>query len=425
MSVAGFFSSLFAQSWSVSGDDLASRSGSWGLGGRSMRTDTGLYVNERSAMNLPVAYACVGLLSDVLATAPAHVVVYDEKSGRTEPVTGDPRELMLNLRPNEYMTAFTQRQTTQAHTLLSGNGYCEIRRNRLGQGVELWPLPWDAVRPTVIGNPGDQRIRYQGTVAGTPIDLSPDEVLHIRGLGYDGLLGLSPIGLARQALGLGLAMEKFGAKLFANDLRSGGWLEHPGELSPQAMLNLRESIQAQGGLENAHGVKIIEEGMKFSSASIPPEDAQFLGSREFTIAEFARMYRVPLELLQAQGKTSSWGSGIEQLFLAFISFTLRPWVVQWNQEMSAKLLTTEEQKRGMRVVLSLDDMKKGDSTARAAFYERMHNIQALTVNEIRAEEGRNPLPGGNEFPEEQPAPMPPRTPERIREDDVERKDEAA
>lgn len=419
MSVRDFFAGVFGPSQSVSDPDH------WISRFAGMRTDTGMYVSEQMALNLPVVYACVGLLSDAIATLPAHVEVYNDATGRVEPVKADPREMMLNVRPNAYMTPFTQRQTTQAHTLLWGNGLCEIGFNGRGQGVELWPLPPNSVRPVLVVDNGENTIRYQGHVAGKTFDRDASEVLHVRGLGLDGLCGLSPIAQARQALGLGLAMEKYGAKLFANDARSGGWVSHPGELSPGARENLRESLNVQSGLENAHSIKLLEEGMSFTPGSIPPDDAQFLGSREFTIAEFARMYRIPLELLQAQGKTSSWGSGIEQLFLAFVQFTIKPWVAQWEQEMSLKLLTGMEQRNGYRVRFSVKELLRGDSTARAGFYERMGGIKAMTVNEIRAEEGRNPLPGGDDFPEPAPSPMPPASPDRVREDDRLRKDEAA
>lgn len=425
MSLRRFFSTVFQAS---ARSDWVSSNDHWAMRAGAMRTDTGLYVSETMALNLPVVYACVGLLSDVLATAPAQVVEVSEApdgTRRTKPVIGDPRESMLNLRPNEYMTAFTARQTLQAHTLLWGNGYGQIFRNSRGQAEELYPLPAGSIAPVTVDTARGKSVRWRGTVDGQSFDKPSDEIFRIQTLGNDGYSGLSPIALSRQALGLGLAMEKYGAKLFANDLRSGGFVSHPAELSPQAVKNLEDSLNAKAGLDNAHGVKVLEEGMTFTPGSIPPDDAQFLGSREFTIAEFARMYRVPLELLQAQGKTSSWGSGIEQLFLAFISFTLRPWVKQWEQEMTYKMLTTEEIGRGLEINFNIEDMKRGDSSARAAFYERMVGIKAMTPNEVRADEGRNPLDGGDDFPEVQPSAMPGKTPERIREDDVTRKDEAA
>lgn len=417
MSVLRSIKAMFGQS------DFVSRTDSWVIGAGGLRTDTGLYVSEQMALNLPVVYACVGLISDTLAMLPAVVETVNEATGATTPVNGDPRELALNVQPNDYMTPFTARQTVQSHCLLWGNGYFEIVRNGAGQAMELWPIPAASIRPTLVQAGSSSEIRYQGSVGGQQFDRPASEVLHIRGLGAEGLVGHSPISLARQALGLGLAMEKYGAKLFANDARSGGWVSHPDNLSDNARKNLELSLNSQSGLERAHTIKILEEGMTFTPGSIPPDDAQFLGSREFTIAEFARMYRVPLELLQAQGKTSSWGSGIEQLFLAFVGWTLRPWSTQWEQEMTLKLLTRRERESGMRVRFSVKELLRGDSTARAGFYERMHAIKAMTVNEIRAEEGRNPLPDGDEFPEEtQPAPM---TPDRIREEDVMRKEDDA
>jgi HK97 family phage portal protein len=394
VSIARFFSGLLAGRYGPSVDPNESRL--WSYLGGSLRTDTGIFVSERLALNLTSVQACVGLISDTMAMTPAAVEIQNRSGSSWQPVDDDPREHLLNVEFNPYMTPIVGRRTIQTIALLWGNGQATIARNSAGQGVELWPTPAGAV--TAVLDRPTGAIRYRGSIDGAAVDLPPDEIVHLRGsMSLDGINALSPIAEARQAVGLAVALEKFGGKLFANDLRSGGYLEHPQLLSDKARKNLTETFAAQGGLDNAHGVKLLEEGLKFTPGSIPPEDAQFLGTREFTVAEFARMFRVPLELLASQGKTSSWGSGIEQLFLAFVQWTLKPWLTQWEQELSTKLLTTSEIARGMRVRFQVKELLRGDSAARSAFYERMRRIGAMSVNEIRAEEGRNPVDGGDDM----------------------------
>lgn len=413
MSVARFLAGVFASGGESSSADDPNH---WMLrGGWGGRTDAGVFVTERLALNLTAVQACVGLISDCMAMIPAAVESYDEATGRWTPVDNDPREYLLNVQPNEYMTPIVARKATQATTLLWGNAHGEIVRNGRGQGVELWPIPAGCIAPVYLRNNGNPEIRYQGSIDGQRFDKPPSEVLHLRGsLTLDGFNGLSPIAEARQAVGLGIAVERFGAKLFANDLKSGGWISGVTDTG-EALSNFREYVNAQGGLDHAHLVKLLGvnskgENLTFTPGTIPPEDAQFLGTRDFTIAEFARMFRVPLELLAAQGKTSSWGSGIEQLFLAFVQWTLRPWVTQWEQELSLKLLTSEELARGLRVRFQVKELLRGDSGARSAFYERMFNIGAMSVNEIRAEEGRNPVDGGDEMQPRAQSPTAPPSP---------------
>jgi HK97 family phage portal protein len=360
-----------------------------------MKTSTGKYVSERLSLSLPVVYACVSLRADMTAMLPARVVI--RRGNTTTEVEGDPRAAMLNDRPNEAMTAFGCRQAIDATTLLWGDGMGEIIRDNAGRGVGLWPIPAGCVRPEIDRTQGEPHLRYRGSIGTIPFDAPASEVLHMRTMTLDGITGLSPVAEARQAVGLGLAMEEFGAKLFGNEAKSGGFVSHPSTLGTVALENLRESLNARGGLDNAHSIRVLEEGMTYQASTIPPEDAQFLGSREFEIAEIARMYRVPLELLQSQGKTSSWGSGIEQLFLAFATWTIGPHAKQWGQEMTSKLLTPAERARGMRIELDWRFLTQGDSQARAAYIDRLIRASVLSPNEGREMEGRNPRPGGNDY----------------------------
>ena len=382
--------------------DSVPSSGGWWFNYLGGKTDAGIYVSERLALSLPVVYACVSLVADSLAMLPAVVEKQTtDAKGRLvrEPQRGHRVSNLLNKRPNKNMTPFSYRQTSMAHALMWGNGYSDLRLNNRGEVIDLLPLLPYATTP-YFPDPTEEypTVWYRSTLnGGHVIERPTDQVLHIRGLSMDGLVGLSPLATARNAVGWGLAMEKYGNKFFANDARSGGFLEHPGQLGEQAHRNLRESFLAQNtGLENAHQVKILEEGMKFTANSIPPEDAQFLGSRDFQIAEIARLYRVPLILLQSMAKSTTWGSGIEQILLGFVRWTLQPWITQFEQEATLKLLTEAERAAGLVVRLDVSVLLRADSVARAAWYKAMSDIAALVPNEVRAEEGMNPVEWGDE-----------------------------
>lgn len=360
------------------------------LGG-NVRTASSVEVTEFTALRFPVVYACVNRIANPVAGFPFKI--YQRKGDGAVEVTEHPMSQRLGLRPNDFMSSRTLRKATQAHALLWGNGYQEIERNARGEAVGLWPLLPNNTRPKKLGD----ELVIQTTIGGKTIDLDHGNVMHIMDLSHDGYVGMSQVGLAREAIGMGLAMEEFGGKFFANDAKSGGFLMHPGRLGPQAHQNLKGSdgrqqaapenpvarVERQSGLDNAHRVKVLEEGMKFIQTTIPPEDAQFLGSREFQIAEVARMFDVPLVLLQSHEKSTSWGSGIEQLMIGFVQSTIGPWVQATEQEYNFKLFTEEERERGLFVKMNMNAILRGDMAARAQFYKAMFEL-GTTLNRIHA-----------------------------------------
>lgn len=363
------------------------------------KTKAGVSVSERTALHLPVVFACVNRIANPIAGVPLGIFRKGDK-GEAIAVDDHPMSRSLGLRPNPFMSSRTLRKTVQAHALLWGAGFGEIERNRRGQGVGIWPLLPDVTS----ARKKQDRLVYDTTIAGRQYELPQEDVIHLMDLSQDGYTGLSQVAIARQAIGMGLAMEEFGAKFFANDAKSGGFLMHPGRLSVNGQSNLAgrrdrnggkeggadrrddagAQLQAQGGLENAHRVKVLEEGVKYISTTIPPEDAQFLGSREFQIAEIARIYDVPLVLLQSHEKSTSWGSGIEQLMIGFVRQTIQPWIGAWEQELNWKLFTEEEQRNGYYVKFNLNALLRGDMAARAAFYKAMFELAAMTPNTIAA-----------------------------------------
>lgn len=389
----GFLANMFAAPTYQDGGNFTSPSG-WlmrSIGGG--KTSAGVSVSEHTALRYPVVYACVNRISNPIAWFPLKMY-RTKKGGGKEVVTSDmhPFAARLGTRPNDLMSSRTVRKTTQSHALLWGNGYQEIERNGRGQAVGLYPLLPDRTNPAVES--GEHCFRSR--IAGKSVRLDPNDVIHIMDQSQDGYVGVSQIAMAREAVSMGLAMEQFGGKFFANDAKSGGFLLHPGKLGPQAKSNLTGAggervanpenpgsrLESQGGLDNAHRVKVLEEGMKFIQTTIPPEDAQFLGSREFQIAEIARIFDVPLILLQSHEKTSSWGSGIEQLMIGFVRQTVGPWIDAWEQELNWKLFTEDEKAAGYYVKFNMNAILRGDMKTRAEFYQKIFGVGGFSPNRI-------------------------------------------
>jgi HK97 family phage portal protein len=360
--------------------------------GLDMSTETfaGPHVDEKRAMTITAVFRSVSLISEAVAMLP--LVVMQRDGERRERVEDHPlNELFAN--PNDLMNSVDLRSTTQAHALQYGNGYQNIQRTAAGQPVRLWPLLPDRTRLTPIdGGSGERELVYVTTIDGTQHPVDPADVAHIRGLSFDGIRGYSPIQLAKQGLGLALALEEYGSRFFSNDAKSGGVIQHPGNLSKPAQDRLREAWNAQSGLSRAHLVKVLEEGMEFKPTSIPPEDAQFLMTRTFQVEEVARLYGIPLHMLQSQAKSTSWGSGIAQMSLGFLIYTVMPWLLRWEQELGRKLLTEQERDDGMYLRHNVSALLRSDPVTRSSFYTAALNSATgwMTRAEVRALEDLNP-----------------------------------
>lgn len=360
------------------------------------KTSAGTSVSEHTAIYLPTVYACLNRICNPIAYFPLEI--RQKKGDGSVRVDSHPMSQRIGLRPNDYMSSRSLRKTTQGHALLWGNGYQEIERNLKGEAVGLWPLLPDRTRPHRV----EGVLEYRTNIDGRTFRIDHGNVAHIMDLSHDGYIGYSQVAIAREAMGMAKALEEFGGKFFANDMKSGGFLMHPGKLTPRAHQNLKgpngqsrpapESpaapLEAQGGLDNAHRVKVLEEGMKFVQTTIPPEDAQFLGTREFQTAEIARMYDVPLVMLQSHEKSTSWGSGIEQLMLGFVQQTIAPWIDATEQEYNWKLFTQAERDEGLFVKFNMNALLRGDMAARSTFYKTMFEL-GMTINQILALEDMN------------------------------------
>ena len=353
---------------------------------------SGKRVNERSSMQMTAVYSCVRILSEAVAGLPLHFYKYTDNGGK-EKAADHPLYFLLHDEPNPEMTSFVFRETLMTHLLLWGNAYSQIIRNGRGEVIGLYPLMPDRMN---VERDSKGQLYYEYTVGmddaptvkGSTVILPPSEVLHIPGLGFDGLVGYSPIAMAKNAIGMAIACEEYGAKFFANGAQPSGVLEHPGTLKDPA--RVRESWQAAfGGSHNANKVAVLEEGLKYTPISVPPEQAQFLETRKFQINEIARIFRVPPHMVGDLEKSSF--SNIEQQSLEFVKYTLDPWVARWEQSMARSLLNAEE-KRQYFVKFNVDGLLRGDYQSRMNGYAVGRQNGWMSANDIRELENLDRIP---------------------------------
>jgi HK97 family phage portal protein len=347
-------------------------------------TTSGKAVNERTAMQTSAVYACVRILAESVAGLPLHV--YERTAnGSKSTKPSHPLYGLLHDEPNREMTSFVFRETLMSHLLLWGNAYTQIIRDGRGFPIALYPLLPD--RMAVDRNESGELVYTYQSEKGQ-VKLRRENILHIPGLGFDGLIGYSPIAMAKNAVGLALATEDYGATFFANGANPGGVLEHPGVIKPEQADRLRESWQSQFGGANAHKVAVLEEGLKFHQMSIPPEQAQFLETRKFQINEIARIFRVPPHMVGDLEKSSF--SNIEQQSLEFVKYTLDPWVVRWEQSLQQALILPSE-KATIFIKFNLDGLLRGDYQSRMQGYSTGIQNGFMSVNDVRGLEDMNLL----------------------------------
>lgn len=363
------------------------------------RTTSGKPVNERTAMQTTAVYACVRILAEAVASLPLHVYEYRDDGGK-KLVHDHPLYYLLHDEPNPEMTSFVFRETLMSHLLIWGNAYAQIIRDGAGRVLGLYPLLPDKME-VQRDDKGNIYYVYSRNSDENPtfkeygnIKLKAEDVLHIPGLGFDGLIGYSPIAMAKNAVGMTLACEEYGASFFANGANPGGVLEHPGVLKDPS--KVRESWNSvYRGVSNAHKIAVLEEGMKYQQIGIPPEEAQFLETRKFQINEIARLYRIPPHMVGDLDKSSF--SNIEQQSLEFVKYTLDPWVIRWEQSLQRSLLLPGEKGKYF-IKLNVDGLLRGDYQSRMNGYAVGRQNGWFSANDIREMENMNPIPddeGGN------------------------------
>lgn len=366
---------------------------SWGSGWQALvnatsSTEANIRVDEMSSMQCSAVYAAVRLLSETVASLPLNV--YERLSEGRRVAEDHPVYDALQISPNDLCTPMVFRETMMVHSLLWGNGYAEIVRSPTSDAVELYLVePW-RVTPKIqngrlvyivrIGASEDGTITKQRTIDAA-------DMLHIPCLGTNGVVGKSVISWARETIAVSLAADRFGSSFFGKSARPSGVLQHPGHLDEEGANRLRESWQnSYGGSSNVGKVAVLEEGMTFNSISIPPEDAQFLETRQFQVTEIARWFRVPPHMIGDLSHATF--SNIEHQGIDFVVHSIRPWLVRLEQEFTRKLLSGPFFCRH-----NVDELLRGDAATRFQVYATGRQWGIFSVNDCRKMENMNPLPG--------------------------------
>ena len=363
--------------------------------------NSGEKVDEQSAMQISTVYACVRLLAETVAALPLHLYRYTDGGKGKESAFDHPLYRILYRQPNDEMSSFIWRETMMTHLLLWGNAYSQIIRDGRNNVLGLYPLLPENVEVD-RDEQGQLYYIYHAYTDEVPgeqnqdIYFRKDEILHIPGLGFNGLVGFSPIAMTKNSLGTTLAVEKYGASFFKNGAQPSGVLEHPGVLKdPQ---KIRDNWTAvYGGANNAHRVAVLEEGMAYKAISLPPEDSQFLSTRQFGVEEICRIFRVPPHMVQSLEHATF--SNIEHQSIDFVVHTLTPWLVRFEQAIIKDLLLEEEQDV-LFPKFNVDGLLRGDYQSRMNGYATGISNGFLSPNDIHRLENMDLIPaeeGGDDY----------------------------
>lgn len=354
------------------------------LGGGS--TGSGQIVNERTSLRIAAVYACVRVISDAIARMP--LIVYELTNTGRNRAKRHPLYGRLKVRPNDDMSSFSWRKAMMANVLLRGNGYSEIVRRGDGRPDAIYPIESSRVRPFRTGG----ELRYEVTREdGERVTLLRRDVIHLPGLSFDGICGISVVANARRTLGAAMASDEFQDTMLGNALRPSGVLEHPGKLGPAGVSTLRESLERlYSGPKSAGKPMVLEEGMKWHQTTMTLEDAQFVESTYLRIEDICRWFGVqPHKIMHLLRSTNN---NIEAQGLDFLGDTLSPWVEAFEQEINWKLFLPEEQDRYYAEHLT-QSIVQMDSNTRGQMYERLFRIGAISPDEIRERENMNFVEG--------------------------------
>lgn len=356
------------------------------------KANSGETVDEKTAVQIATVYACVRLLAESVAQLPLHLYKVSEPEGQ-EKAKDHPLYKILYREPNPEMTSFSFWEAVMTHLLLWGNAYAQVVRDGRNNVLCLYPLLPENVEidRTEAGEIFYTYHAYTNEKPGETnkdIIFRRDEILHIPGLSFNGLVGFSPIAMMKNALGTTMAVERYGSAFFKNGAQPSGVLEHPGVLkNPE---KIRENWSAvYGGANNAHKVAVLEEGMQYKAISLPPEDSQFLSTREFGVEEICRIFRVPPHMVQDLKRATF--SNIEHQSIDFVVHTLDPWLVRIERAIVKDLLT-EEEKDQYFPKFNVDGLLRGDYQSRMQGYSIGIANGVISPNEARQKENMPPLP---------------------------------
>lgn len=363
------------------------------LQGGGVQAKTGVYVSTETALRYTTVLICIRVLAESVASLPC--ILYKRRAdGGKDRATEHPLYKVLHDQANAWNTAFEYSEGTMVNLAMRGNGYSYVERNRKGQTIGIVPLNPDGV---TITQAFDWSPKYEATMPdNTRAKLSTKDMHHIRGPIPKGYVGQSMIALAREAIGLGMAAEAFGATMYRNGVKPSGVLQHPKTIGPVATENLRQQFSDRyAGLENSGKPLILEEGMEWVSMSITPADAEFIDSRKFQRSEIAGIFRVPAHFVNDLEKATF--SNIEHQSLDFIIYSLRPWLVRWEQAINRDLLTEQDRADGYFCEFLMEAMLRGDTKSRYEAYASAIQNKWMNANEARVRENMNPREGGDMF----------------------------
>jgi len=362
------------------------------FGGSS--SGSGIYVDEDTALTFSAVYACVRIKSEILASLPLNL--YFKDGDKKEIASSHKIHRLIHREPCETYTSFDWRQLMEASVMLWGNGYSKIIRDRRYNVSWLDFVPPAIVKPyQIIRSDGTKGMRYEiSRHDGVKEVVEGIDMLHIKGISFDGIIGKSPIELAKESIGLGLANEKFGAEFFANGAAFAGTLNSDNKLTKEQIDRLSAQWAARHtGSGNRWKTPVLESGLKFNAIGIAPEQAQWIASRKFQLEEVARWFGIPLHMLANLDRSTN--NNIEHQGIEFVTITMGPDCQRWEQEMDRKLLR-EDEKESYYTKFNLEGLLRGDSAARASFLNTMVTLGIFTRNEARGYEDKNPLEGLDE-----------------------------
>lgn len=347
-------------------------------------------VSEEKALTIDAVYACVNLYARTLASMP--LVLYEKGTKGKQRALNHPLYNLLHDEPNPNMSSHTFRKIMEASLKLYGNAYAHIQYDKNWQVKALWPFSPNCVTPQQDLKSGElyyDCIMFDGSVK----RLRAYEIIHIPGLGFDGISGRSPIRQFAETMGLSLEIKKYGRNFFKNGARPSGILEHPGQLSEQAQKRLeRKFEQRYGGTDNIGKTMLLEEGMTYKAVGVPPEEAQFLEARKYGVNEIARIYGVPPHMI-ADLEHATY-TNIESQDINFAKHSILPECVNWEQELARKLLTTKERER-YEIEFNMEGLVRGDLQSRYQAYAIGRQWGFLTADDIRAKENMGNVDGGD------------------------------
>lgn len=379
---SGLFARLFRSSPENPSTSL-SNPAAW-LTGLFGTSKTGVQVSEDNALTFSAVYAAVRIISETIASIPLNVYQADGET-RVKAV-GHPVQDLLAKAPNSVSSTFTFREAMASNLVLHGNAYAKIEMNAAGRPTALIPLNPMKVEVKVVEG---EKV-YVFDEKNTYLDY---EMLHFVGLSFNGLVGKSPLAMAREAVAIGLAAQEYGARFYSNGANAGGVITAPGRLNTEVVKRLRESWnRAQAGLGSSHSTAILEEGMKYEKIGLDPEAAQFLQSRKFQVNEIARIFRIPPSYL-ADLENSSTRANTEQQAIQFVRDCITPYVRRMEVELNRKLFREDEP--NLYAYFTMEGLMRGDQKARYEAYAVARNWGWLSVNDIRDLENLNPVEGGD------------------------------